>query len=83
LSWLSISSLTVDRPLPVMDSTLAPRRRHQLAAHHQQAVLITQDEALDHHVAAFGVGDVVGRLNVFLLSQVQRHAPAMVAVRAA
>ncbi len=57
------------------------RRRHQLAAHHQQAVLVAGDEAFDHHVAAFGVSHMVGRLDVFLLAQVQRDATAMVAVR--
>eukprot|EP01038_Epipyxis_sp_PR26KG_P014792 gene14792-19877_t len=51
-----------------------------LAAHHQQAVLVARDEALHHHVAALGVGHVVGRFDVFLLAQVQRHAPAVVAV---
>src|SRR3990167_796953 len=59
---------------------LAARGGHDLAVDHEQTVLVAGDEALDHHVAAFGVGHVVGRLDVFLLAQVQRHAPAVVAV---
>ncbi len=57
-----MSSLTVERPLPVMLDHLATRSGHHLAAHHQNAVLVAGDEALHHHVAALGVRHVVGLL---------------------
>ena len=59
---------------------LATGGSNHLAVDHQEAVFVAGNEALDHHVAALGVGHVVSRLDVGLLVQVQRHATTVVAV---
>jgi hypothetical protein len=60
---------------------LATRGRHHLATHHQQAVLGAADEALDHHVAAFGLGDGEGGHHFLARRELERDAAAMVGVR--
>jgi hypothetical protein len=43
-----------------------PGSGHQLAAHHQQAVLVAPDVALHNHFAAFCIGNAKGLLDVGL-----------------
>jgi len=55
--------------------------RHHAAAHHQQAVFMAAYVTLDHHLAAMRFCQKKCGLHFFKGVQVQRHAPAMVAVR--
>jgi hypothetical protein len=80
LSCFSISSATWLAVAGHGDD-LAARGRHHLAAHHQQAVFVAADEALDHHVAAFGLGHREGGHHFFARGQLERHAAAVVGVR--
>jgi hypothetical protein len=59
---------------------LAARGGDELAAHDEQPVFAAGDATLHHHLAAFLGGQAVGRLDVVLLGQVERHAAAVVAV---
>ena len=58
---------------------LAAGGGHQAIAHHQQPVVVARQVLLDHHRAvAFGAG--IGRLEGFLVGDVDRHAFALVAI---
>ena len=59
----------------------ATRCRDDLATHHQQAVFVTRNRALNQHFRAFGVGQREGGREMLLTAQVQRHATAVVAIR--
>ena len=56
------------------------RGRHQLAAHHQQAVYGARNMALDHHMPGHGAGRCVGAAHLRLGGQVDAHAFALVRV---
>ena len=55
-------------------------RRRQTAAHHQQSVLVAAHITLDHHLAAFGIGQVIRRLDFRARHQLGGHAASMIPI---
>ena len=58
---------------------LAPRRRHQLVAHHQQAKVAARQKLFDHHRAMLGCR-LVGDGHVLVAGDIDGHALALIAI---
>ena len=58
----------------------AARCSRQTAAHHQQAMFVAAHETFDDHFAAFGIGEMIGRLDFLARHQVDGDAAPVIAV---